>query len=376
MSYSEGRIIAALKYVIHPEKGKDIVSLNMVEDMEVKGKKISFTLHFDKPNDPFVSAIRKACVSTIQKYVDKKAEIKGNISIKSDEVMKKDEIKVLPNVKNIIAVASGKGGVGKSTVATNLAIALSKSGAAVGLIDADIYGPSIPKMFNVEGQSPMISKIDGVDIIEPIEKYGIKILSIGFFINPDDALVWRGPMATKALKQLLLQSNWGELDYLLVDLPPGTSDVHLTLVQEVPVTGAIIVSTPQEVALADAVKGISMFMGDKINVPVLGLVENMSWFTPAELPDNRYYIFGKDGCKKLAEKKNIPLLGQIPIVQSICEDGDAGKPSVLNEDSIVGKAFLEMADQVADQVAKRNVTLDPTKKVEINPVLHKVTLKK
>jgi len=375
MSYREENIITALKHVIHPEKGKDIVSLNMVEDMEVKGKKISFTLHFDKPNDPFVSAIRKACVSAIQKYVNKKAEIKGNISIKSDEVMKKDEKKVLPNIKNIIAVASGKGGVGKSTVATNLAIALSKSGAAVGLIDADIYGPSIPKMFNVEGQRPMVNKIDGVDIIEPIESYGIKILSIGFFINPDDALVWRGPMATNALKQLLLQSNWGELDYLMVDLPPGTSDVHLTLVQEVSVTGAIIVSTPQEVALADAVKGISMFLGDKINVPVLGLVENMSWFTPEELPDNKYYIFGKDGCKKLAEKRNIPLLGQIPIVQSICEGGDAGKPSVLNEDSIVGKAFLEMADQVANQVAKRNATLDPTKKVEINPVLHKVTPK-
>ena len=375
MSYREENIITALKHVIHPEKGKDIVSLNMVEDMEVKGKKISFTLHFDKPNDPFVSAIRKACVSAIQKYVNKKAEIKGNISIKSDEVMKKDEKKVLPNIKNIIAVASGKGGVGKSTVATNLAIALSKSGAAVGLIDADIYGPSIPKMFNVEGQRPMVNKIDGVDIIEPIESYGIKILSIGFFINPDDALVWRGPMATNALKQLLLQSNWGELDYLMVDLPPGTSDVHLTLVQEVSVTGAIIVSTPQEVALADAVKGISMFLGDKINVPVLGLVENMSWFTPEELPDNKYYIFGKDGCKKLAEKRNIPLLGQIPIVQSICEGGDVGKPSVLNEDSIVGKAFLEMADQVANQVAKRNATLDPTKKVEINPVLHKVTPK-
>lgn len=307
--------------------------------------------------------------------MDKNAEIKGNISIKSDEVMKKDEVKALPKVKNIIAIASGKGGVGKSTIASNLAIALSKSGAAVGLIDADIYGPSIPKMFNVEGQRPMVRKIDGVDIIEPIENYGIKILSIGFFINPDDALVWRGPMATNALKQLIRQSNWGELDYLLVDLPPGTSDIHLTLVQEVPVTGAIIVSTPQEVALADAVKGISMFLGDKINVPVLGLVENMSWFTPAELPDNKYYIFGKEGCKNLAEKKNIPLLGQIPIIQSICEDGDAGKPSVLNENSIVGKAFLKMADQVADQVAIRNATLDPTKKVEINPVLHKVTPK-
>lgn len=375
MSYSKESIITALKQVIHPAKEKDIVSLNMVEDLEVKGKKISFTLHFDKSNDPFVSAIRQACVSAIQKNVDKNAEIKGNINIKSDKVTK-EENKALQNVKNIIAVASGKGGVGKSTIATNLAIALTKSGARVGLIDADIYGPSIPKMFNVEGQKPMVRKIDGVDIIEPIENYGIKMLSIGFFINPDDALVWRGPMATNALKQLIRQSNWGELDYLLVDLPPGTSDIHLTLVQEVPVTGAIIVSTPQEVALADAVKGISMFMGDKINVPVLGLVENMSWFTPAELPDNKYYIFGKDGCKKLAEKKNIPLLGQIPIVQSICESGDAGKPSVLNEDSIAGKAFLKMADKVADQVAKRNATLDPTKKVEIKPTRHNSTIKK
>ena len=375
MSYREENIITALKQVIHPAKEKDIVSLNMVEALEVKGKKISFTLHFDKSNDPFVSAIRKACVNAIQKYVDKDAEVKGNISIKSDKVSEEDK-KVLPNVKNIIAVASGKGGVGKSTIASNLAIALSKSGASVGLIDADIYGPSIPKMFNVEGQRPGVSKIDGIDIIEPIENYGIKILSIGFFINPDDALVWRGPMATSALKQFIRQTNWGELDWLLVDLPPGTSDIHLTLVQEVPVTGVIIVSTPQEVALADAVKGISMFVGDKINVPVLGLVENMSWFTPAELPDNKYYIFGKEGCKKLAEKQNIPLLGQIPIVQSICEDGDAGKPSVLNEDSIVGKAFLQMADQVADQVAKRNATLDPTKKVEINPTLHNATPQK
>jgi len=355
MSYREENIITALKQVIHPAKEKDIVSLNMVEALEVKGKKISFTLHFDKSNDPFVSAIRKACVSAIQKYVDKDAKVKGNISIKLDEVYKEDN-KVLPNVKN--------------------AIALSKSGASVGLIDADIYGPSIPKMFNIEGQRPMVSKIDGVDIIEPIENYGVKILSIGFFVNPNDALVWRGPMATSALKQFIRQTNWGELDWLLVDLPPGTSDVHLTLVQEVPVTGAIIVSTPQEVALADAVKGISMFQGEKINVPVLGLVENMSWFTPEELPDNKYYIFKKDGCKKKKEKTNIPLLAQIPIVQSICEGGDTGKPSVLNEDSIVGKAFLEMADQIADQVAKRNATLDPTKKVEMNPTLHKTIPKK
>lgn len=364
MDYDKGNVISALKKVIHPEKEKDIVSLNMVEDLEINGKKISFTLHFEKSNDPFVTAIRQASVRAIHEYVDKNAEIKGNISIRSDKVAKEDT-KTLPKVKNIIAVASGKGGVGKSTIATNLAIALAKSGALVGLIDADIYGPSIPKMFNVEDKKPMVRKVDGIDIIEPVENYGIKMLSIGFFVNSEDALVWRGPMATNALMQLIRQGNWGELDYLIVDLPPGTSDVHLTLVQEVSVTGAIIVSTPQEVALADAIKGISMFQGDKINVPVLGLVENMSWFTPEELPDNKYYIFGKEGCKKLAERKNLPLLGQIPIMQSICESGDTGKPSVLDEDSVVGKAFLEMADRVADEVARRNKNLDPTRKVEI-----------
>lgn len=364
MSYDKGNVISALKKVIHPEKEKDIVSLHMVEDLEINGKKISFTLHFEKSNDPFVTAIRQASVRAIHKYVDKNAEITGNIGIRSDKVAKEDT-KTLPKVKNIIAVASGKGGVGKSTIATNLAIALAKSGALVGLIDADIYGPSIPKMFNVEDKKPVVRKVDGIDIIEPVENYGIKMLSIGFFVNPDDALVWRGPMATNALMQLIRQGNWGELDYLLVDLPPGTSDVHLTLVQEVSVTGVIIVSTPQEVALADAIKGISMFQGDKINVPVLGLVENMSWFTPEELPDNKYYIFGKEGCKKLAERKNLPLLGQIPIMQSICESGDTGKPSVLDENSVVGKAFLEMAVRVTDEVARRNKNLDPTRKVEI-----------
>lgn len=364
MSYDKGNVISALKKVIHPEKEKDIVSLHMVEDLEINGKKISFTLHFEKSNDPFVTAIRQASVRAIHKYVDKNAEITGNIGIRSDKVAKEDT-KTLPKVKNIIAVASGKGGVGKSTIATNLAIALAKSGALVGLIDADIYGPSIPKMFNVEDKKPVVRKVDGIDIIEPVENYGIKMLSIGFFVNPDDALVWRGPMATNALMQLIRQGNWGELDYLLVDLPPGTSDVHLTLVQEVSVTGVIIVSTPQEVALADAIKGISMFQGDKINVPVLGLVENMSWFTPEELPDNKYYIFGKEGCKRLAERKNLPLLGQIPIMQSICESGDTGKPSVLDENSVVGKAFLEMADRVTDEVARRNKNLDPTRKVEI-----------
>ena len=260
---------------------------------------------------------------------------------------------MLPGVKNIIAVSSGKGGVGKSTIAVNLAVALASKGYEVGLLDADIFGPSVPKMFGEEDYRPEVKREDENDILLPLVKYGVKILSIGFFVDPAEAVVWRGPMASNFLKQLITRGEWGDLDFLLVDLPPGTSDIHLTLVQEVPVTGAIVVSTPQEVALADAIKAISMFRSEKINVPVLGLVENMSWFTPAELPQNRYYIFGRDGCKNLSEKMDVPLLGQIPVVQSICEGGDMGHPVVL-DDSIAGKAFMELADEVAEKVNLRN----------------------
>lgn len=272
---------------------------------------------------------------------------------------------ILPKVKNIVAIASGKGGVGKSTIATNLAIALAQTGAKVGLIDADVYGPSIPKMFMEEKTYPEIKNVLGKDRIIPPEKYGVKILSIGFFVEPEKALIWRGPMATSALKQLINDGMWGELDYLLIDLPPGTGDIHLTMVQEVPVTGAIIISTPQDVALADAVKAISMFQSDKIEIPILGFVENMAWFTPEELPNNKYYIFGKEGCKKLAEEKNIPLLGQIPLVQSIREGGDSGKPIVLNENSPSAKAFVELARKLISEIEHRNSQLPPTKKVEI-----------
>lgn len=272
---------------------------------------------------------------------------------------------VLPGVKNILAVASGKGGVGKSTVAVNLAVALAKQGSRVGLIDADVYGPSVPKMFHVEDQRPAAKTEDGVEWISPIEKYGVKLLSVGLFIKPEDAVVWRGPMATSALKQLITQGDWGELDYLLIDLPPGTGDVHLTMVQEVPVTGVLIVSTPQDVALADVVKGINMFKGDKINVPVLGIIENMSWFTPEELPDNKYYIFGKEGCKKLSEKMGIPLLGEIPLVQGIRESGDSGEPVALNADSPSGASFHKLAESVKSALAARNKEMDPTQKVEI-----------
>lgn len=368
MSYSNKQILDILRKVKHPEKQEDIVSLGMVDDIKTTGNKISFNLLFKKPNDPFISSIRKACVQAIESNLGEEAEIKGNISVKVPEKEDKkaqEEEQILSGVKNIIAVASGKGGVGKSTIATNTAVSLAKTGAKVGLIDADIFGPSVPKMFNLEGQRPHVKKVEGVDQITPIEKYNVKVLSIGFFINPEDALVWRGPMATNALKQMIHQGNWGELDYLVIDLPPGTSDIHLTLVQELPVTGAVIVSTPQNVALADAVKGIRMFTNKNINVPVLGLIENMSWFTPEELPENKYFIFGKEGCKKLAEKENVPLLGQIPIVQSIMESGETGTPSALDENSIIGKAFADLASELIKQVDKRNKENEPTKRVHI-----------
>jgi len=368
MSYSNKQILDILRKVKHPEKQEDIVSLGMVDDINIEGKKISFSLHFKKSNDPFINSIRKACVQAIEGELGEEAEIKGNISVKVPEKQKQEKTEdenMLPGVKNIIAIASGKGGVGKSTIAVNTAVALANSGAKVGLVDADIYGPSIPKMFNVEGQRPYVEKVDNIDMITPIAKYGVKMLSIGFFVSAEDALVWRGPMATNALKQMLQQGEWGELDYLIVDLPPGTSDIHLTLVQELAVTGAVIVSTPQKVALADAVKGIRMFTNEKINVPILGVVENMSWFTPEELPENKYYIFGKEGCKELAEKENVPLLGQIPIVQSIMEGGEKGIPNAADETSIVGKSFKELADNLMQQVEKRNNESDPTKRVKM-----------
>jgi ATP-binding protein involved in chromosome partitioning len=272
---------------------------------------------------------------------------------------------MLPQVKNVIAVSSGKGGVGKSTVSANLAVALAKLGYKVGLLDADIFGPSMPKMFQVEDARPYAELIDGRDLIVPIEKYGIKMLSIGFFVDPDQPTLWRGGMASNALKQLIGDANWGDLDYFILDTPPGTSDIHLTLVQTLAITGAVIVSTPQQVALADARKGINMYTNDKVNVPILGLVENMSWFTPAELPENKYYLFGKEGAKQLAEQMNVPLLGQIPIVQSICENGDKGTPAALDENSITGQAFLALAENVVKQTEIRNASQEATRIVEL-----------
>ncbi|OPZ28690.1 MAG: Flagellum site-determining protein YlxH [Bacteroidetes bacterium ADurb.BinA174] len=359
-------IIDALKNVRYPGTGQDIVSAEMVEDdIRIDGMKVSFSLITEKQNDPFIRSLVKMAEQAILTYVSPDVEIKGNISVKSKQPPRPALPDLLPGVKNIIAVASGKGGVGKSTVCTNLAVALAKKGYKVGLLDADIFGPSVPKMLNVEEARPILSKKDGRDLITPVENYGIKMLSIGFFVNKEDAVVWRGAMASNALKQLIGDADWGELDYFLIDFPPGTSDIHLTLVQTIPITGAVIVSTPQEVALADARKGISMFTSDKVNVPILGLVENMSWFTPAELPENKYYLFGKDGCKRLAEQNGYALLGQIPIVQSIREGGDEGLPVALKTDSITGMAFAELADNVVEAVDKRNRELPKTGIVEI-----------
>lgn len=359
-------ILDALAKVRYPGTGKDLVSAGMVEDdIRIDGNKVSFSLLFEKPNDPFIKSVIKAAETAILTYVGEDVEIKGNIQAVSKQAPHPaDPQELLPGVKNIIAISSGKGGVGKSTVAANLAVALAGLGYKVGLLDADIFGPSQPKMFGVEDARPLLSEVNGRELIEPASNYGVKLLSIGFFVNPDDAVLWRGAMASNALKQLIGDANWGELDYFLIDLPPGTSDIHLTMVQTLAITGAIVVTTPQDVALADARKGVSMFMSDKINVPVLGLVENMAWFTPAELPENRYYIFGKDGGKRLAEELNVPLLGEIPIVQSIREGGDSGAPVALNTDTITGQAFIALAQNLVNQAAHRNENMAPTQRVD------------
>lgn len=359
-------ILDALATVRYPGTGKNLVEAGMVEDnIRIEGNKVSFSLIFEKPTDPFMKSIVKAAETAILTHVGKEVDIVGNISVKTLKAARPEPEKLLPEVKNIIAVSSGKGGVGKSTVAANLAVALAKQGYKVGLLDADIFGPSMPKMFQVEDARPYVEEVGGRDLIMPVEKYGLKLLSIGFFVDPDQATLWRGGMASNALKQLIADANWGPLDYFLIDLPPGTSDIHLTAVQTLAITGAIVVSTPQAVALADARKGINMFTNEKVNVPILGLVENMAWFTPAELPENKYYLFGKEGAKKLAQEMNVPLLGQIPIVQSICEAGDKGVPVTLNDDSVTGQAFMELARNVVAQVDKRNNEQAPTQRVEV-----------
>lgn len=364
MTVTKKQILDALKHVDDPDLKKDLVTLNMIGNVKTEGNKVSFDLILTTPACPLKNKMKQDSIDAIHKYVDKNIEVEVNFESSVTTRRKETEL-MLKGVKNIIAVASGKGGVGKSTVAANLAVSLAKTGAKVGLLDADIYGPSVPLMFDLENAHPAGKEVDGKTKIIPIEKYGIKVLSIGFFVDPSQALIWRGPMATKALNQLINDTEWGELDYFIVDLPPGTGDIHLTLVQTLPVTGAVIVTTPQEVALTDARKAFSMFAQKEINVPILGLVENMSWFTPAELPDNKYYIFGKEGGKKLAEEANIVLLGQIPLIQSIRESGDEGSPVALEDNTPIDRAFLKLAQSVAQQVAIRNANIEPSKIVEV-----------
>ncbi len=358
-------ITDALRNVRYPGNGKNLVELGMVEDdIRIDGNKVSFSLIFDKPTDPFIKSVVKSAETAILTYVSPEVEIKGNIAVKTRQSVPQKPANPLPGVKNIIGVSSGKGGVGKSTVASNLAVALAREGYKVGLLDADIFGPSVPKMFGVEDEQLFMHNVDGRDLIIPIERYGVKMLSIGFVVDKNSPVLWRGGMASNALKQLISDADWGELDYFLIDMPPGTSDIHLTLVQTLGITGVVIVSTPQEVALADARKGIAMFMGDKVNVPILGLVENMAWFTPAPHPEEKYYIFGREGGVRLAEELNVKLLAQIPVVGSICEGGDSGSP-IATEDSITAFSFIHLAHEVIDAVSQRNSALPPTSKVNV-----------
>jgi ATP-binding protein involved in chromosome partitioning len=352
MAISKEQVLSALSNVEEPDLKKDLVTLNMIQDVQIDGNKVSFSVILTTPACPLKAMIENACRNAIAYFISKDAEV--HINMTSRVTSQKNT--GVPGVKNIIAVASGKGGVGKSTVAVNLALALSKTGASVGLIDADIYGPSIPIMFGLENARPRAAQIDGKTRIEPIEKYGIRLLSIGFFTDPNQPVPWRGPMVSTAVKQLFNDADWGELDYLVVDLPPGTGDIHITVTQTFPVTGAVIVTTPQNVALADARKGIGMFMMNAINVPILGIVENMSYFTPAELPANKYYIFGQGGGQKLAQQLDVPFLGEIPLVTAISASGDAGKPVVLDESNVMAAAFELMAQKVAQQVAICNAT--------------------
>ena len=340
------QIIDALRHVRYPGTGKDLIESGMLEDdIRISGLEVSFSLIFEKDNDPFRKSVVKASEVAVQTYVDANAAVHIHTKFKKQNLQPAAAAPVL-QAKHVIAIHSGKGGVGKSTVAANLAIALAQRGMRVGLLDADIHGPSMPKMFHTEDCRPVSAEVDGRTLIEPIEQYGVKMLSIGFFVDPAQAVVWRGGMASNAIKQLIQDANWGELDYFLIDLPPGTSDIHLTLVATLQLTGAIVVTTPQPVALVDARKGVDMFRNEKINVPVLGIIENMAWFTPAELPENKYYIFGRDGGKHLAEDLGVPLLGQIPLVQSIREAGDDGAPIAMQTGHPAAAIFAAIAEKI------------------------------
>ena len=348
----------ALATVTYAGTKKNLVESEMVgEDIVIDGMNVRLTLIFPRETDPFLKSTVKAAEASIHYYISNDVNVTIETEFRSKPRPKTENL--LPDVKHVIAVSSGKGGVGKSTVAANLAIALARLGYKVGLLDTDIFGPSMPKMFHVEDARLYSVEKDGRQLIEPLQKYGVKLLSIGFFVSPKTAVLWRGGMASNALKQLIADADWGDLDYLILDTPPGTSDIHLTLLQTLSISGAVIVSTPQQVALADARKGVDMYRNEKVNVPIFGLVENMAWFTPAELPENRYYIFGRDGAKRLAEELQVPLLAQIPLVQSICESGDAGEPVALHEDSPTGQAFLSLAQAVVTLTRRGPIPASP-----------------
>lgn len=364
-------ILDALRQVRYPGTGKNIVEAGMVEDdIRIDGPKVSFSLIFDKPTDPFIKSVVKAAEQAILAFISPEVQIAGNIAVKTRATApaQPDKLPVLPGVKNIIGISSGKGGVGKSTVAANLAVALARAGYRVGLLDADIFGPSVPKMFDIENeQLYMREAAPGQNLIIPLERYGVKLLSIGLLVDPDKAVLWRGSMASNALRQLIEQADWGDLDYFLIDMPPGTSDIHLTLVQTVGITGAVIVTTPQMVALADARKGVAMFREPKINVPVLGIVDNMAWFTPEPHPDERYYIFGNDeSVDRMAAEYDVPVLARIPLVAAVGDHNDAGSPIALSDDTPVAMAFNHLAHELIDAVDRRNDSMPPTLKVDIS----------
>ena len=366
MKLTKEVVIAALQRITLPNEDQDIVESGAIKNIQLFGSDVELDVEIKNPTLQYKKKVEVDCLKAIHDYAYEKSKVKVNLIVNAPVKEKENKIKgnPIPGVKNIIAVSSGKGGVGKSTIAANLAVGLSDLGYKVGVIDADIYGPSMPIMFGLEGETPTTVNVDGKSKIKPLESYGVKLLSIGFFAQSQQAVVWRGPMASKALNQLLWDTHWGELDYLVVDLPPGTGDIHLSLVQSIPLTGAVVVSTPQHIALADAQKGVNMFRMDSIDVPVLGMIENMSYFTPEELPDNKYYIFGKEGAKGLAEQMDIDLLAEIPIVQSIREAADAGRPAILQGATTIAIELLNMAKNVVASIEKRNVALPPTSAVQ------------
>lgn len=361
---TEADILQALSNVQEPDLGKDLVTLNMVKDIAIDGDHVSFTIVLTTPACPMKDMMRTASENAVKLLVNKQAKVQVNFTANTSSNRKVGD-QILSGVKNIIAVVSGKGGVGKSTVSANLALALAEGGASVGLMDADIYGPSVPMMFGVRGERPLMKEVDGKGMIVPLQKFGIKLMSIGLLVDEKSAVVWRGPMASSAIRQFVTDVDWGNLDYLVIDMPPGTGDIHLTLMQLVPVTGAVIVTTPQNVALADAKKAIAMFGQAQVNVPVIGLVENMSYFTPAELPNNKYYLFGKEGGKHLASEYDLPFLGQIPLIQSIREGGDEGIPAMQGNEALTKQAFRDFAALAVRNIAIRNANMPQTKIIEV-----------